>query len=141
MLDDAATLKQRVLLAVSANDHLVDAVFLDALQVGQQFGEHARAVEHIDASIVIKEERRVVKVGQTAVERPSPTGILRSEYIAVRVVWIVGAEESVERAIMILQRRGPLAASVVGTTLQVVERRVGKTVEQITGERPVYQVF
>ena len=113
-----------------------------ALQVGRQLYLFARTIIYIDAAVVVEEQRCIVEVGQSRDERPRTFRLLgRVDVCASHITSLVGYEEHIEAAIVVLQRCGPLTASVDGAFEQAVARRVVERLADVAGNLPVDKVF
>ncbi len=140
VLYHAAALQQSVVLVVVAHHSGIQAARFQSGEVLVELLQATRAAEHVDTVVIIEEERRIVKMLQPRVQRPSLRRVGRLVYICVAAGIVVGREQGIEHTIVILQRCSPLSAAVHRSLVHVVLGRVGETVEQIAHRLPVGQV-
>ena len=140
VLDHAGALEQAALGGTSLEELNV-RVGNDIREVWLQFHHLARAVDDVNAVVVIEEERAVVEMTHTGEQRPLTLDIGGRINISVaHGAALVGSQESVEAAVVVLQRGSPLASAIDRAFLQVVLRRVRQTVEDVADGLPVLEV-
>ena len=140
MFDDAAPFEQSGLFGVAHKEGGVYPAGQYPGQVGFEFPQLPRAVEDIGPSVVVEEERGVVKMGQSGYERPLAGGIVGGVEVAFER-GIVGREIGVVATVAVTQRGGPLSASVDGALHQIILRFFVDTVVEVAHDVPVDQVF
>ena len=140
MLDHAGALEQAALGGTSLEELNV-RVGNDIREVWLQFHHLARAVDDVNAVVVIEEERAVVEMTHTGEQRPLTFDIGGRINISVaHGAALVGSQESIEAPVVVLQRGSPLASAIDRSLLQVVLRRVRQTVEDVADGLPVLEV-
>ena len=140
-LDDARTFKEAFLVFLALEDVHVSALD-DVGEIGLKFHQFARAVDDEHTAVVVEEQRTVVEVAHTGDEFPRTFGLLGGENIGVaHSTLFIGSQEGIDLAVVIFQRGGPLSATVGGSLLQVVLRRIGETLEDVAYGLPILQVL
>ena len=81
-----------------------------------------------------------MEVGQPRVERPAAARVLGGVDIALPRL-VVGREVGVERAVMVAQRRGPLAPAVGRSIAEAVARGVVQAVVDVAYNLPVDKIL
>ncbi len=128
-------------LLVGAYHYLVDPALLHITQVGIKFGETdiARAGKHIHTAVVVKKQRRVMKMSRTAHHTPRPGRILGRIYVRF-IRMVVGREQRVEAAVMVAQRCSPLPLAIHRPAVETIGRSVVKRIKHIAYHLPVDKV-
>ena len=122
-------------------EQLVVGALDDVGEVLFQFHHLTRTIDHIYPVIIVEEQRAVVEVAHARQQRPrSLSALSRIDIGITHRTRLVRCQKGIETSVMILQRRGPLSASVGCSLTQVVLRRVGQAVEDVADGLPILQV-
>ena len=140
-LDHSRTFKQTCLISFALEGMAV-RVRHHALQIGSQLHLLAGTIEHINAAVVVEEQRCIVEVGQSRHQCPwSFCFLCRIDISATHVARLVRYEEHIEAAVVVFQRRCPLSAPVDGAFKQAVAWRVIECLTHIAGNLPVDEIL
>ena len=141
MFDDTRTLQQACLIGLTLEDTLVGALY-DITQILLQLHHLTCAIDDINAIIVIKEQRAIVEMTHARDNGPRSFSLWSREDISIaHRTLLVGSQQSIEPAVMIFQRGGPLSTSVHRTFQQVILGGVGQLIEDIAHGLPVLQIL
>ena len=141
VLDHAGALEQSCLVGLALEDLLVGA-FDDIGEIGLQFHHLARAIDDVHTVVVVEEERAVMEVAHAGDNLPRAFSLIGGEDIGIaHGTLLVGSQQSVELTLVVLQRGGPLSASIGCAFEQVVLWRIRQTVEDIAYGLPVLQIL
>ena len=113
-------------------------------QVLLQLHHLACTIDHVHAIVVVEEQRAVVEVAHARQNLPRTFGLIGGKDIGVaHGALLVGSQQRIELALVILERCGPLSASVNSSLgrREVVLRRISQLVEDVSHGLPVLQVF
>ena len=140
-LDHTRTLQQASLLSFALEGMAV-RVRHHTLQVGSQLHLLACTIEHINAAVVVEEQRCIVEVRQSRHQCPRSFCFLsRIDIGAAHVARLVRHEEHIEATVVVFQRGCPLSAPVDGAFEQAVAWRVIECLTYIAGNLPVDEIL
>ena len=140
MLDHARTLQQVFLLGISLKEATM-ATFHHCRQVGIELHHLSCGIDDIRLVIIIKEERGIVEVRQTAMDSPHSLDVVSRADIGFATRMVIWCKERIKFASMILQGSSPLTSTIDRAILHFILRRVGQLREDIVDDFPVHQIL
>ena len=121
MLDHARTLQQVFLLGISLKEATM-ATFHHCRQVGIELHHLSCGIDDIRLVIIIKEERGIVEVRQTAMDSPLSLDVVSRADIGFPPRMVIWCKERIKFASMILQGSSPLTSTIDRAILHFILR-------------------